>query len=239
MKKQCIPFPIDKLDEIRSRGCIVNMSDFSNLPNKYEETSKNIKTMFIYLRNIAMNKLTLDFSECNTDLKSSYCLLWLVYDIENNNLEFINTWMDILFGKNIHGGFFTTEEIEELYKSENNSLIELGHLIYEFAYSLPLYALFRLKDQQALVDISEFETIEDHPFGANIYKLIRHPEFINLVDNQGLYAPKFYSYYFKMENNALFDAIKDTVIMQMAYALTQNNDNCKELAEGVTYDTDN
>jgi hypothetical protein len=233
-KLYTVPFDVNEMEELKQKDSItVDMGDFSKL----KEFSKDpIKTMFIYLRNIEFNNLKLDFSKCDNFTRNKYMIQWLTGDIENNNEEFVNSWMDLLLdNKCVRGGVYDKSDFD-------NDLAMIvvgksyGYYVYEFAYSLPLYAMSRLANNDELFDISNFESTDFDKFGPNIYKLIKHPEFIRLVDNMELYAPKFYTKYFTMENNALFEALKESPIMELLYALAYDPENpCKDLAEGVEY----
>ena len=221
-----IPFPVNDMEELKAKSELeIDMSDLSKLAQYSKDP---IKTALIYLRNIGFKNLKLNFSNCPVEMKDQYMILWLTSDIENDNEEFVNSWFDILIeNKNVRGGMYTDEEMEHA----NSVLMKnYGYNIYEFAYSTPLYALSRLAEHQDVIDIDQFEKTDFDGFGPNIYRLVAEPAFDQLIDNQGKYAPKFYTKYFTMENNELFEALKDSAVMVIMYALMADKDNsCKEL----------
>ena len=222
-----LPLPLEKIEEIKENGAIIDMNDL-HFPN----TEDQVKTAFVYLRNIGIaEKLDLLFNTCSYEQKIEFLKKYITVPYNVKNKEFVYTWIDILICGG-HNGFLTEDELVRA----REDLKDIGYKIYEFAYSLPLYAMYRFamndESNDELFRIQDFEKDDYDKFGANISNLVYHTDFILLVDNMGTYNPKFFTKYFTKENNDLFEAMAATPILATLNALATSEDNiCKQILE--------
>ena len=217
-----LPYIPELMKDISEQGAIVDMSSI-NFPEGVENSTR---TVFIYLRNTGFKNIVLDFTKCSYEQKQSYLIEYINTDIINEIPILTYTWKQILLCRDtnvqVYQSILNEEETKEFVKSFENLINDL----ISFYLSTPLFILSRIKgdNDKALLSMEGIEITDYKPGNENLYYLIE-PEFINALsltykDN---IPAKFYSQYFKIDNNALFDRLTQTDF----YALINTMVTCK------------
>lgn len=213
MLKTRIPYDIEKIEEIRDRGAIVDVSspDFPGI-----EKEKQLRTTLVFLRNTGFD-VELNFSSCTYEEKRDYLLLYLQEKIEIKNKEFSDTWVNILMeyiGIECNRPCFLNREELSTFVSENREYI--SHVV-NFIYSLGLYAMKRYSLEDKAYDFNDFETSDLDDISNNICEIIKAPEIIMIYSIDS--SPVFYNKAFTIDNNKLFDAIQHLPFMSLLFGL--------------------
>lgn len=217
MLKTRIPYDIEKIEEIRDHGAIVDVSS-PNFPGI--EKDKQLRTTLVFLRNTGFN-VELDFSKCTYEEKREYLLLYLQEKIEIKNKEFSDTWVKILMeyiGIESDKPCFLNEEELTTFISENSEYI--SHVV-NFIYSLVLYAMKRYSLEDKAYSFEDFETSDTDDISDNICQIIKVPEIIMIYSTDN--TPVFYNKVFTIENNKLFDAIQRLPFISLLFGLGKYN----------------
>lgn len=217
MLRTRIPYDIEKIEEIRDCGAIVDVSapDFPGI-----EKDKQLRTTLVFLRNTGFD-VKLDFTKCTYEEKRTYLLLYLQEKIEVKYKEFSDTWTSIILQSlgfvNNKSSILTKEE-QSLFIKENNEYI--SHVV-TFLYSLTLYAMYRYSLNGHAYNMEGFRKTETEDISSNICSVLEAPEIILVysLDNE----PVFFSKIFTVENNKLFDAIQKLPFMSLLYGLGKYN----------------
>ena len=87
MLRTKIPYQIERIEEIRECGAVVDVSNpiFPGI-----EQDKQLRTTLVFLRNTGFD-VELDFSGCSYEEKRDYLLLYLKDKIDVKYKEFSNT----------------------------------------------------------------------------------------------------------------------------------------------------
>ena len=218
-----LPYTPELMKDISKQGAIVDMSSI-NFPEGVENSTR---TVFIYLRNTGFKNIVLDFSKCSYEQKQSYLIEYINTDITNELLILTYTWKQILLCRDANVQVYQSILNEEETKEFVRSFEILINDLVSFYLSTPLFILSRIKgedDNHTLLNMEGIEITDYIPGNENIYYLIE-PEFMNALsltykDNIPV---KFYSQYFNIENNALFDRLTQTDF----YALINTMATCK------------
>lgn len=211
MLRTRIPYDIEKIEEIRDFGAIVDVSS-PDFPGIAED--KQLRTTLVFLRNTGFD-VELDFSKCAYEEKRIYLLLYLQEKIEVKYKEFSDTWTSIILQslgfENDRPSILTKEE-QSLFMKENNEYI--SHVI-NFIYSLTLYAMDRYSLNGHAYDMEGFRKTDAEDIGGNICSVLEAPEIIMVYSLD--IEPQFYTKIFTIENNKLFDAIQKLPFMSFLY----------------------
>ena len=211
MLRTRIPYDIEKIEEIRDFGAIVDVSspDFPGI-----DKDKQLRTTLVFLRNTCFD-VTLDFSKCAYEEKRTYLLLYLQEKIEVKYKEFSDTWTSIILQslgfENDRPSILTKEE-QSLFIKENNEYI--SHVI-NFIYSLTLYAMDRYSLNGQAYDMEGFRKTDVEDISGNICFVLEAPEIIMVYSLD--IEPQLYTKIFTIENNKLFDAIQKLPFMSLLY----------------------
>ena len=217
-----LPYIPELMKDISEQGAIVDMSSI-NFP---EGVENSIRTVFIYLRNTGFKNIVLDFTKCSYEQKQSYLVEYINTDIINEIPILTYTWKQILLCRDTNVQVYQSILNEEETKDFVGSFESLINDLISFYLSTPLFILSRIKgdNDKALLNMEGIEITDYKPGNENLYYLIE-PEFMNALsltykDNIPV---KFYSQYFKIDNNALFDKLTQTDF----YALINTMATCK------------
>ena len=217
-----LPYIPELMKDISEQGAIVDMSSI-NFP---EGVENSIRTVFIYLRNTGFKNIVLDFTKCSYEQKQSYLVEYINTDIINEIPILTYTWKQILLCRDTNVQVYQSILNEEETKDFVGSFESLINDLISFHLSTPLFILSRIKgdNDKALLNMEGIEITDYKPGNENLYYLIE-PEFMNALsltykDNIPV---KFYSQYFKIDNNALFDKLTQTDF----YALINTMATCK------------
>lgn len=217
-----LPYIPELMKDISEQGAIVDMSSI-NFPEGVENSTR---TVFIYLRNTGFKNIVLDFTKCSYEQKQSYLVEYINTDIINEIPILTYTWKQILLCRDTNVQVYQSILNDEETKDFVGSFGSLINDLISFYLSTPLFILSRIKgdNDKALLNMEGIEITDYKPGNENLYYLIE-PEFMNALsltykDNIPV---KFYSQYFKIDNNALFDKLTQTDF----YALINTMATCK------------
>lgn len=211
MLRTKIPYQIEKIEEIRERGAIV---DLSNPMFPGIEKDKQLRTTLVFLRNTGF-EVELDFTLCTYEEKRDYLLLYLKEKIEVKYKEFSDTWVKIIMEaigiENDRPSILTEDEMAR-FLEENKEYISK---VINFIYSLTLYAMDRYSLSNQAYNMKSFNTTDVDDIGSNICYVLVAPEIIMVysIDDE----PMFYTKLFTIENNKLFDAVQRLPFMSLLY----------------------
>lgn len=211
MLKTRIPYDIERIEEIRERGAIADMSapDFPGIAD-----DRQLRTAMVFLRNTGFD-VKLDFSACDYDEKRDYLLLYLQEKIEIRYKEFSDTWtriiMEALGLESGRPSILAEDEIAR-FISENREYIR--HVI-NFIYSLALYAMYRYSLNGKAYGMEGFKTSDADDISANICYVLESPETIMVYSMED--EPVFYTKLYRVENNKLFDALQKLPFMSLLF----------------------
>lgn len=211
MLRTKIPYQIEKIEEIRERGAIV---DLSNPMFPGIEKDKQLRTTLVFLRNTGF-EVELDFTLCTYEEKRDYLLLYLKEKIEVKYKEFSDTWVKIIMEaigiENDRPSILTEDEMAR-FLEENKEYISK---VINFIYSLTLYAMDRYSLSNQAYNMKSFNTTDVDDIGSNICYVLVAPEIIMVysIDDE----PMFYTKLFTIENNKLFDVVQRLPFMSLLY----------------------
>jgi len=205
MIKTGLPYSAENMSDIYDNGAEVDMSNLHFPPEV--DTKDIIRTCYIYLRNTNFNNTKLDFSNCSKEFKFKFLYNYLFGDIVLEKQQLLDDWIYLLFlavGLLQKGDYDLTEEearefIQQYQEDVKETLI--------FLSSTLIFILYKLDNN--IVATKDIEPTDYEKFNANIYNLIKHKLFQHLILMVET-SPKFYTKYFKQENNDLFDACSMT-----------------------------
>lgn len=220
MLKTQIPYDIEKIEEIRDHGAIVDVSNpqFPGIDN-----DKQLRTTLVFLRNTGFD-VKLDFSACTYEEKRAYLLLYLQEKIEIKYKEFSDTWTKVILeslGFENNRPSILTKDEQALFIKENHEYI--SHIV-TFIYSLTLFAMYRYSLNGHAYDMESFRKTEADDIGNNICFILEAPEIILVYSADK--EPVFFSKNFTVENNALFDALQKLPFMSLLYGFGMYDLSC-------------
>ena len=211
MLRTKIPYQIEKIEEIRERGAIV---DVSNPMFPGIEKDRQLRTTLVFLRNTGF-EVELDFTLCTYEEKRDYLLLYLKEKIDVKYKEFSGTWVKIIMGaigiENDRPSILTEDEVAR-FLEENKEYISK---VINFIYSLTLYAMDRYSLSNHAYDMKSFNTTDADDIGSNICYILEAPEIIMVYSIED--EPIFYTKLFTIENNKLFDVVQRLPFMSLLY----------------------
>lgn len=220
MLKTQIPYDIEKIEEIRDHGAIVDVSNpqFPGIDN-----DRQLRTTLVFLRNTGFD-VKLDFSNCTYGEKRAYLLLYLQEKIEIKYKEFSDTWTKVILeslGFESNRPSILTKEEQSLFIKENHEYI--SHVV-TFIYSLILYAMYRYSLNNHAYNMEGFRKTEADDISNNICFVLESPEIILVYSADK--KPVFFSKIFTVENNALFDALQKLPFMSLLYGFGMYDLSC-------------
>lgn len=229
-----LPFDIMELENLKNMDEIVVDLSVTNFPKDIN----NISTVFIYLRNIGLNNLKLDFSNCSYEVKSDYIKEYINSKFEVKQKELSDTLLKVIC--TYYGGIETNNlscilnpnEIKRFIDENKKEVLN----ITTFLVSLPLYQISRLELQDdTVLDTSDIEYTNDFVMGENLYSFLEFSKEIVsdvLSINPKCIPPKFYSKYFIKDNERLLYILKDSMSNVLLFCIaTKNNDLFDKLYE--------
>ena len=211
MLRTKIPYQVERIEEIRERGAVVDVSNpiFPGI-----EQDKQLRTTLVFLRNTGFD-VELDFSGCSYEEKRDYLLLYVKDKIDVKYKEFSDTWVSIIMEaiglENDRPSILNDDEMARFIE-ENMGYISR---VINFIYSLTLYAMDRYSLNSQAYDMKSFKTTDYEDIGFNICYVLEAPEIIMVysIDDE----PLFYTKLFTIENNKLFDAVQKLPFMSLLY----------------------
>ena len=217
MLRTKIPYQIEKIEEIREHGAIV---DVSNPMFPGIEKDKQLRTTLVFLRNTGFG-VELDFTLCTYEEKRDYLLLYLKEKIDVKYKEFSDTWVKIIMEsigiENDRPSILADDEMAR-FLEENKEYISK---VINFIYSLTLYAMDRYSLSNQAYDMKSFNTTDADDIGPNICYVLEAPEIIMVYSIED--EPMFYTKLFTIENNKLFDAVQRLPFMSLLYGFGMYN----------------
>ena len=218
MLKTGLPYNLDEMDTIANNGAIVDMNNI-NFPGIPED--KKIRTIYIYLRNTGFNNIEMDFSETNYDFKEKFILFYFNGDIEFNNRQIINEWVNILFNYNSvnysqKANILSSEELKYFIKN-NTPIINKVSNVFN---SISVMLLYRMKKQNWKKDIKEDN------FGIinikNLANVLSEKSMVNLYTNMDYnkYDLINYTDIFSEQENDLFLAMLKSPLFIIMFGLS-------------------
>lgn len=213
-----LPYDNVEMERIRNNGAIV---DFNNICFPGIEDDRQIEVAFIYLRNTGFN-IVPDLSACPFETKVKILKTYIETNMECTNQHFADTWIAILLNSlglvYSQETLLTSEEIER-FVDEN---VEYVGRILTFLNSLVVYAISRFEHNNTKIVMDGFPCTDEELVGVNIHKIIQHKHFY-IIDTQEIDVPKLnFTKYFTMENNELFDSMKDLPYMAILIGLVEH-----------------
>ena len=211
-----LPYNMDIMDEIRTNGAIVDMSQL-RFPNVDDEMM--IKVVFIFLRNTDY-PVDYDFSNCSFEMKTKYLMTYLTDAVDYKMDILVQSWMAILcYSLGIvleDKGILNQNEIKQFIE-ENLDFI--GELIHFFT-SLPVYALSRYEFNNEKIVISDIPTNTYNKFNDNIIHLMYNNAMNIVLESETDFEPMNYTHYFTETNDKLFAALQEYPYMAILVGLT-------------------
>lgn len=213
-----LPFDINEMETLKDLPEVeVDMSDH-NFPT---DGRNPINICFIYLRNIGFNNLKLNFSKCKTIDKFNFLAFYASFIcVENNNQEFVDSWMSILTGNKYEKCILDDSELAVAKETLPNLIANIKNL----AASIPIYTMMRFKGNSTLYDMDFPE--QKTEIGINFINLIKHPDFIQVMTAEfEEKSPAYYKEYFTEYDNELCEAVMNLPCFAILYNLATDKDN--------------
>lgn len=213
-----LPFNIDEMEILKDLPEVeVDMSNHK-FPNN---CGNSINIFFIYLRNIGFNNIKLNFSKCKTDNKLDFLEFYIDSNcVENNNQEFVDTWMSLLTGNKYEKCILTDMELTIAKNKLLKTIIDIRNL----AISIPIYTMMRFKGNNKLYNMDFLE--QKTKIGINFINLINHQDFLQVMTSEFEGKnPAYYKEYFSEYDNELCEATMKLPCFAILYNLATDKDN--------------
>lgn len=220
-----LPFDIMELENLKKMECIeIDMSK-----TEFPENINNISTTFVYLRNIGLSNIKLNFSKCDYETKAKYLKEYISTKFEIKQKEFSDTLIKVVceYYKGIKEtietySFLNTMEIDKFI----NENLETVKTISNFLVSLPLYQIMRLElEEDTTLDMTGINSVDTEVMGANIYNFLE--DNIDIVGyvfavNPNMDTPNIYTKYFTKDNERLIYVLKDSITNTLLYCIANH-----------------
>lgn len=220
-----LPFDIMELENLKKMECIeIDMSK-----TEFPENINNISTTFVYLRNIGLTNIKLNFSKCDYDTKAKYLKEYISTKFEIKQKEFSDTLIKVVceYYKGIKEtiesySFLNTIEIDKFI----NENLETVKTISNFLVSLPLYQIMRLElEEDTTLDMTGINSVDTEVMGANLYNFLE--DNIDIVGyvfavNPNMDTPNIYTKYFTKDNERLIYVLKDSITNTLLYCIANH-----------------
>lgn len=220
-----LPFDIMELENLKKMECIeIDMSK-----TEFPENINNISTTFVYLRNIGLSNIKLNFSKCDYETKAKYLKEYISTKFEIKQKEFSDTLIKVVceYYKGIKEtietySFLNTMEIDKFI----NENLETVKTISNFLVSLPLYQIMRLElEEDTTLDMTGINSVDTEVMGANLYNFLE--DNIDIVGyvfavNPNMDTPNIYTKYFTKDNERLIYVLKDSITNTLLYCIANH-----------------
>lgn len=220
-----LPFDIMELENLKKMECIeIDMSK-----TEFPENINNISTAFVYLRNIGLSNIKLNFSKCDYETKAKYLKEYISTKFEIKQKEFSDTLIKVVceYYKGIKEtietySFLNTMEIDKFI----NENLETVKTISNFLVSLPLYQIMRLElEEDTTLDMTGINSVDTEVMGANLYNFLE--DNIDIVGyvfavNPNMDIPNIYTKYFTKDNERLIYVLKDSITNTLLYCIANH-----------------
>lgn len=220
-----LPFDIMELENLKKTECIeIDMSK-----TEFPENINNISTTFVYLRNIGLSNIKLNFSKCDYETKAKYLKEYISTKFEIKQKEFSDTLIKVVceYYKGIKEtietySFLNTMEIDKFI----NENLETVKTISNFLVSLPLYQIMRLElEEDTTLDMTGINSVDTEVMGANLYNFLE--DNIDIVGyvfavNPNMDTPNIYTKYFTKDNERLIYVLKDSITNTLLYCIANH-----------------
>lgn len=195
-----LPYDLEKMDEIKENGAIVDMNSykFDAIPD-----DEQLRTVFIFLRNTGFN-VKLDFSNCDYASKRQYLLEYLYTKMDCKYTEFSHECVNIMYAINLmdppHKDAIFTDEERIKFINEDKDVVDN---LYDLVISTILFLVSKSKCFDIDMEHFEEKTTKIKINLVNIMKDDMIGPIVTFSDRE----PSFYKDIFNDDNYDLFVAV--------------------------------